>query len=176
MSPGRRGALGFRSSGSARSALGCWGALLGAGQKAPGFAKGLELARHSFPVRINSYPGTRGEGLHRDDVPDIQRHDPGREHVNVVGRIAATFSADVGAGRAEEIRSAHVERGLDLHSPEAVAGVEDEVKRFVVAQRFGETEAEARGFVGKCKFSQFARALGERLRYRVSPPSLAASA
>jgi hypothetical protein len=48
---------------------------------------------------------------------------------------------------------------FDLHSPETVAGVEDEVKGFVLAQGLGDTEAQAGGFVGKCEFPEFAQSL-----------------
>ena len=50
--------------------------------------------------------------------------------------------------------------GADLHAPEAVAGVEDEVVAVAVSPGLGDAEAEGDGFVHESQFGEFSATLG----------------
>jgi hypothetical protein len=53
-----------------------------------------------------------------------------------------------------------VASGFDLHAPEALAGVEDEVVAFAIAPGLGDSEAEAGGFVKESELGEFAATFG----------------
>jgi hypothetical protein len=112
-----------------------------AGELAPGFTIFFELG-FLAAVRIETKMLARGDGGDGHDVPEVLGREVGDEEIDVVdgvgGAPAGGFDLVAGLGAALG--------GFDLHAPEVMAGVEDEVVALAVSPGLGDTEAEAGGF------------------------------
>jgi hypothetical protein len=97
----------------------------------------------------------------RDYVPDVDRNKIRDKNVDFLGGVLALLL--IAASSMQVVATfAVVASGLDLHTPQALAGIEDEVVAFAIAPGFGDSEAEAGGFVKESEFGDFAAAFRPR--------------
>jgi len=127
----------------------------------PGFAVLFPAGSFADGVGIETEAFVWGEAFDWEDVPDVEGENLGGEEVDVGGGVddfAFTVDAvdglDVVAAGAEDFGA------FDLHTPDASAGVEDEVVTLAVSPRLGQVEAEGFGFEQEGSFGEFSGALG----------------
>ena len=96
-----------------------------------------------------------------DDVPEVDGHEVGDEYVNFRGGVHRLLGV-AAACMQIVVTVVMVASGFDLNTPEAVAGVEDEVVAFAIAPGLGDTKAEAGGFVKESEFGDFAATFGPK--------------
>jgi len=88
-------------------------------------------------------------------TPQILRDDIDSHEIDLAGGIAAIVASALD----DIMRIDEAPSGLDLNSPELVAGVEDEVVALAVSPSPGDAEAKASGFGEECGFGGFAMRL-----------------
>jgi len=88
-------------------------------------------------------------------VPEVFRDDINSNEVDFAQRVATAPSAALNHVTVIEEKTS----GLDLHPPELVAGIEDEIVALAFSPGFGDTETEARGFGEEDGFGGFASGL-----------------
>jgi hypothetical protein len=93
-----------------------------------------------------------GDGNH---IPEIFRDDINRNEIDFAHRVATAPSAALDHITVIEEKT----RRFDLHSPELVAGIEDEIVALAFSPGFGDTEAESGGLGKKDGFGGFAAGL-----------------
>ncbi len=94
------------------------------------------------------------QGFDGDDVPDFSAAGSGAlnescEEVDLIFGVGQFLVAGIPAGVHIEAAIVREAAHLDLHSPEAAGGIDDDVIAFVVDERLGDTEAAPGGFEGK---------------------------
>src|SRR5579862_3497815 len=135
-----------------------------AGHKAPGVAVALKVGAAVGCVGIEIKIDMSGEGSDGYDVPGLARHDVGDQEIDfgsgvdlasvdavVVARLNVVTIAAMRGGRS----------GLDLHTPEAAARVENEVVGLELAVRLGDGETEVGGLVHERELGDLSAALAE---------------
>ena len=95
-------------------------------QQAPSFAEAFEAAAFFAAVGIEPEIFAVRE-LDGNDVPEIERDDVGDDDVNFFGGERNHFFFDVDVGVDGVSAMALIGGRADLHAPEALAGVENEV-------------------------------------------------
>jgi hypothetical protein len=90
-----------------------------------------------------------GYGNH---VPEVFRDDVDRDEIDFAGGVAAIVTSAL-----DDVMGVHeTPGGLDLDSPELVAGIDDEIVTLTFSPRFGDAKTEAGGFGEKGGFSSLA--------------------
>ena len=139
------------------------GAMVGAGELAPGVTVALKVSAAVGRIRIQINRGARAEGADRDHVPRPGGDDVSDEEIDFlrgIGFAGASGAAVLGLNVITMTAADHSLGGFDLHAPEMAAGIEDEVVRFGFAVRLGDHEAEIGGVVHEGEFGDLSATLG----------------
>jgi hypothetical protein len=130
-------------------------------QEVPGFAVLFPAGSFAIDIGIEAEAFAGRKGFDGQDVPDVEGDDVGGEDVDVVGGVGDfALSVDAVAGLHVVAAGAQDFGALELHAPEAGAGVEDEVVALAVSPGVGDVEAEGFGFEQEGGFGEFSGALG----------------
>lgn len=122
------------------------------GHEAPGFAILLVVAAAGSAVGEEKQ-AFLFDFIDGDYVPDVDRDEVGDKHIDFLGCVERFLV--VAASCMQIVVTAVVAAsGFDLDTPQALAGVEDEVIAFAVAPWFGDSETKGGGFVEESEFGE----------------------
>ena len=123
------------------------GAVARTGHLAPGFAVDLIDGAAVTALRIEINLRVQFRFAARHHVPEILRNDVGRDEVDLARGIAP-----VAASAVHDVVPVHKAPGFNLHAPQLVSRVEDEVAGVTVSPNFGHSKTETGGFGEKVRF------------------------
>ena len=130
-------------------------------EQVPGFTVGFEaIGGSGLAVRIEAEHGRGRADFDGDDVPDVEGHNMGGEEVDVVAGVDGASFADGVGGAGFVGLGTDGFGGFDLHAPEALSVVENEVVAEAVAPGLGDAESEAGSAVEEGGFGALAGDLG----------------
>jgi hypothetical protein len=130
------------------------------GHEAPGFAVLLVVAA-AGSARWEKEQAFLFDLIDRDYVPDVDGDEVGDKHVDLPGCVERLLVATAVCLQII-VAVVIVASRLDLDTPQALAGIEDEVIAFAVTPGFDDSETEAGGFVEESEFENSPRRLGQR--------------
>jgi hypothetical protein len=134
---------------------------LRSGQEVPGFAVLFPAGALAGDVGVETEAGAVLENLGGQDVPDVERDDVGYQNVDIFGGVNDfAFAVDTVDGLDVVAAGAQDLGAFELYTPEAGAGIEDEIVALAVSPRFGDAEAQGSGFEHEGGLGEFSGALG----------------
>ena len=138
-------------------------------EEMPGFAVGFPAGALAVVARVQTQAFVGGEGFYGQDVPDVEGKDMDGQGVDIVGGVGHfAFAVDAVDGLDVIAAGAHHLGALYLYTPEAEAGIEDEVVALAVAPGLGQVEAQGFALEEESGFGEFSGALGVAVNGRAS--------
>ena len=129
-------------------------------QQVPGFAVDFETGAFLTSIGIEPEIFSSGEGFYRDYVPEIEGDDVGDYYVDIALGQRDHLVLHIHIGMNGVAAVALVFGGTHLNSPEAVAGVKDEVVAVAISPGLGYAEAQGYDFVHEGQLGEFSATLG----------------